>query len=46
MLLKAAVPAVIVLVKIITLKPLGMQSDTSIAKTNKQLVEQYRDIIT
>ena len=33
-------------VKIITLGPLGTQSDTNIAKTSKQLVEWYRDIIT
>ena len=36
---KAAVPAAIVLAKTITLGPLGMQGDTSIAKTSKQLVE-------
>ena len=39
MLLKAVVPAVIVLVKIITLGLLSTQSDTSIAKTSKQLVK-------
>ena len=35
MLLKAAVPAVTVLVEITTLRLLGTQSDTSIAKTSK-----------
>ena len=35
MLLKAAVPAAIVLAKIITLRLLNTQSDTSIAKTSK-----------
>ena len=46
MLLKAAVPIVTVLVEIITLGPLGTQGNTNIAKTSKQLVEWYRDIIT
>ena len=46
MLLKAVVPAVMVLVVTTTLGPLGTQSDTSMAKTSKQLVEWYRDIIT
>ena len=44
--LKAAVPAVIVPAKIATLGPLSMQGDTSIAKTSKQLIKQYKDIIT
>ena len=39
MLLKAAVPAAIVLVEIITLGPLGTQGDTSMAETSKQLVK-------
>ena len=39
MLLKAAVPAAIVLAAITTLGLLGTQGDTSIAKTSKQLVE-------
>ena len=39
--LTAIVPAVIT-----TLGPSGTQSNTSITKTSKQLVEQYRDIIT
>ena len=39
MLLKAVVPAVIVLAAIITLRLLGTQDNTNIAKTNKQLVE-------
>ena len=34
-----------VLVKITTLGPLGMQDNTSMAKTSKQLVEWYKDII-
>ena len=46
MLLKAVVPAVTVLVAIITLGPLGAQDNTSIAKTSKQLVKWYKDIIT
>ena len=43
---KAAVLAVMVLAKITTSGPLGIQGNTSIAKTSKQLVEWYRDIIT
>ena len=39
MLLKATVPAAMVLAKTITLGPLGTQGDISIAKTSKQLVE-------
>ena len=39
MLLKAAVPAATVPVKIITLELLGIQNNTSIAKTSKQLVK-------
>ena len=35
MLLKAAIPAAIVLAVIITLEPSGIQSDTNIAKTSK-----------
>ena len=46
MLLKAAVPAVTVPAATTTLGLLGTQSNTSIAKTSKQLVEWYRDIIT
>ena len=46
MLLKAAVPAVTVLVATITLGLLGTQNNTSIAETSKQLVKWYRDIIT
>ena len=41
-----AAPAVIVLVVITTLGLLGTQSNTNIAKTSKQLVEWYREIIT
>ena len=37
--LKAAVPAATVLAKTTTSRPLGTQSDTSIAKTSQQLVE-------
>ena len=43
---KVAVPAAMVLVVIITSGPLGTQGNTSIAKTSKQLVKWYRDIIT
>ena len=39
--LTAIVPAVIT-----TSRLLGIQGDTSIAKTNKQLVKWYREIIT
>ena len=46
MLLKVVVPTAMVLVEIITSGLLGTQSNTSIAKTSKQLVEWYRDIIT
>ena len=46
MLLKAAVPTAMVLVKITTSELLGTQGDTSIAKTSKQSVEWYKDIIT
>ena len=45
MLLKA-VSAVIAPAVIITLGPLGIESNTSIAETSKQLIEQYREIIT
>ena len=34
-----------VLAVITTLGPLGMQDNTSMAKTSKQLVEWYKDII-
>ena len=44
--LKAAVPVVIVLVITTTSGLLGTQSNTSIAKTSKKLIEWYRDIIT
>ena len=44
--LKAAIPAATVPVVITTLGPLGTQSNISIAKTSKQLIEWYRDIIT
>ena len=43
---KAVVPAVTVPAAIITLELLGIQNNTSIAKTSKQSVEWYRDIIT
>ena len=46
MLLKAVVLAAIVPAEITTLGLLGTQGDTNIAKTNKQLVEQYKNIIT
>ena len=42
-----AVPAVSVLAAtVITLRPLGTQSNTSIAKLSKQLVEWYKEMIT
>ena len=45
MLLKA-VPAVSILVAIVTMSGLlGTQSNTSIAKLSKQLVEWYKEII-
>ena len=46
MLLKAAVPVAIVPAVTTTSGPLGTQGDTSIAKTSKQLIEWYKDIIT
>ena len=46
MLPKVAVPAATKLVKIITSGPLGIQSNTNIAKTSQQLIEWYKDIIT
>ena len=46
MLPKAAVPVAMEPAAITTLGLLGTQSNTSIAKTSKQLVEWYRDIIT
>ena len=46
MLLKVAVSTVMVLVEITTSGLLGPQGNTNIAKTSKQLVEWYRDIIT
>ena len=44
--LKAAVPAVIVLAAITTLGLSGTQNNTNIAKTSKQSVEWYKNIIT
>ena len=38
--------AVNILVIVIILKLSGMQGNTSITKLSKQLVEQYREIIT
>ena len=46
MLLKAVISTAMVPAEIITLRLLSIQSDTSIAKTSKQLVKWYRDIIT
>ena len=46
MLPKAAVPAVMVPVEITTSRLLSTQGNTSIAKTSKQLIEWYKDIIT
>ena len=44
--LKAVPAANILAVIVIILGPLGIQSDTSMAKSSEQLVEQYREIIT
>ena len=44
--LKVAVLTATVLAVIITSGLLGTQGNTSMAKTSKQLVEQYRGIIT
>ena len=44
--LKTVVPIAMVPVKITTLELLGTQDDISIAKTSKQLIEWYKDIIT
>ena len=46
MLLKAVVPTATKPAVIITSGLSGTQSNTSIAKTSKQLVEWYRDMIT
>ena len=46
MLLKAVLAANILAVTAITSGPLGIQSNTNIAKLSKQLVEWYREIIT
>ena len=46
MLLKAAVPTATVPVVITTSGPSGIQGNTNIAKTSKQLVEWYKEIIT
>ena len=37
---------VVMLVTVIILRPLGMQSNTNIAKLSKQLVKWYKKIIT
>ena len=44
--LKVAVPAATKPAVIITSGPSGTQGNTNMAKTSKQLVEWYRDIIT
>ena len=44
--LKAVLAASTLAVTVIILEPSGTQSDTSIAKLSKQLVEWYREIIT
>ena len=41
-----AVPAVNILAIVTTLRLLGTQGNTSIAKSSKQLVEWYKEIIT
>ena len=45
MLLKVAVPTAIMPAEIIILGPSGTQSNTNIAKTSKQLIQWYKDII-
>ena len=44
--LKAAVPTATVPAEITTSGLLGTQGNTNIAKTSKQLVKWYKDIIT
>ena len=46
MLLKVVISIAIVLAKIITSELSGTQGNTNIAKTSKQLIEWYKDIIT
>ena len=46
MLLKAVLVVNMLIVIVIISGPSGIQSDTSIAKLSKQLVEWYREIIT
>ena len=46
MLPKAVVPAATVPAVTTTSGPSGTQGNTNIAKTNKQLIKWYRDIIT
>ena len=43
---KAVLVVSVLAVIVITLGPLGTQSNTNIAKLSKQLVEQYKKIIT
>ena len=44
--LKAVSAASVLAVTVIMSRPLSIQGDTSIAKSSKQLVEWYREIIT
>ena len=44
--LKAVLAAQVLAATVTTLGPLNIQGDTSIAKSSKQLVEQYKKIIT
>ena len=44
--LKAVLAAQVPVATVITLGPLNIQSDINIAKSSKQLVEWYREIIT
>ena len=46
MLLKAVLTAQVLAATAITLGPLNTQGNTSIAKSSKQLVKQYREMIT
>ena len=41
-----AVPTANISVIVTTLRPLGMQGDTSIAKLSKHTVEWYKEVIT
>ena len=46
MLLKVILAAQVLAVTVMTLGPLNIQGDISMAKSSKQLVEWYKEIIT